>query len=52
MTKKPLIGRPPLAEHEKRVRLNITLSREAIAILDRRGNGRSQEIERLIFASV
>lgn len=49
--KTPLIGRPPLAERDKRVRINITLSPEAIAILDRRGNGRSQEIERLILAS-
>lgn len=51
MAKTPLIGRPPLEDHKKRMRINITLSPEAIAILDQRGNGRSQEIERLILAS-
>lgn len=44
-------GRPPKAVGEKSPRINITLSPAAIAVLDERGNGRSQEIERLIMES-
>lgn len=46
-----LVGRPTKADEEKRIRLNITLSPAAVAILDERGAGRSQEIERLILES-
>lgn len=45
-------GRPHLDPAEKFIRLNITLSPAALAILDARGNGRSQEIERLIHESI
>lgn len=41
-------GRPTLDPAEKSIRINITLSREAVKILDSRGSGRSREIERLI----
>jgi hypothetical protein len=44
-------GRPTLPDDAKAVRLNITLSRRAIAILDERGVGRAREIERLIIES-
>lgn len=42
-------GRPP--KNDKSVRINITLSPAALEILDGRGAGRSQEIERLILQS-
>ena len=45
-------GRPALSNDRKSVRINITLSPGAIAALDARGNGRSQEIERLIQKSI
>lgn len=45
-------GRPAISEDRKSVRINITLSPAAIAALDARGNGRSQEIERLIQKSI
>ena len=45
-------GRPPLTDDKRAVRINITLSPSAIAALDARGNGRSQEIERLIQKSI
>lgn len=44
-------GRPFLDPAQKYIRLNITLSPKALAILDQRGAGRSQEIERLIIES-
>ena len=44
-------GRPRKVRGEKSVRFCITLTPKAVAILDERGNGRSQEIERLIIAS-
>ena len=44
-------GRPILPDAAKAVRLNITISRAAIAILDERGAGRAREIERLIIES-
>lgn len=45
-------GRPTLDPAEKYVRINISLPPESLAILDARGNGRSQEIVRLIRESV
>lgn len=44
-------GRPRLLAEERTVKINITLSPGALAILDARGAGRSQEIERLIHQS-
>lgn len=44
-------GRPYLDPSEKYVRITITLSPRALEILDQRGSGRSQEIERLITES-
>ncbi len=44
-------GRPRKDDADKSPRINITLSPAAIAVLDERGNGRSQEIERLIMES-
>jgi len=44
-------GRPTLSAGDKAVRINITLSPAALGILDARGGGRSQEIERLIIDS-
>jgi len=48
---RPGRGRPRVAEADKAVRIAITLSPAALAILDERGAGRSQEIERLIRES-
>jgi len=45
-------GRPAISDDRKSVRLNITLSPSAVAALDARGYGRSQEIERLIQKSI
>lgn len=44
-------GRPPVPDDRKAIRITITLSPAAKAILDERGNGISPEIERLIMES-
>lgn len=44
-------GAPQKAPGEHDRRINITLSPSALAILDARGRGRSQEIERLVLES-
>ncbi|MDQ0349717.1 hypothetical protein [Ancylobacter vacuolatus] len=47
-------GRPPVADDSKAVRINISLSPEAVALIDARvePGQRSKEIERLIMESV
>lgn len=45
-------GRPRLHPDERKVRVNVTLSPETIAVLDASPLGRSAEIDRLVAASV
>lgn len=45
-------GRPVADPSGHKVRISITLSPAALAVLDARDNGRSQEIERLVMESV